>query len=65
MIHLIGGLPVVGHSGVLLLRRGELFVDRAEFLPQLVYRRRGRAGFAGSLYLAKKRWQMTHAIRAR
>ena len=49
MIYFNAGLPVAGHTADFFLRRGELFVDRAEFLPQLEYRRRRRAGLAGSL----------------
>ena len=45
MTHLNGSLPVVGHSDDLFLGRGELFVDRAAFLPQLVYRSRQRIRF--------------------
>ena len=40
MIHLNGGLPVVGRRGDLVVRRSELFVDCAKFLLQLVYRHR-------------------------
>ena len=49
MIYFNDGFPVAGHTADFLLRRGEFFVDRAEFLPQLVYRRRRRVGLAGSL----------------
>ena len=48
-LHLIippdGGPKFAGHSGDLLLRRGVFFVNCAESLPQLLYRRRRRVGF--------------------
>ena len=40
VIHFNGGLQVVGRRDDLVVRRSELFVDCAEFLLQLVYRRR-------------------------
>ena len=49
MAHLNSCLPVVGHSGDLFLRRGELFLDRTDFLTQLVHRNRRRIEFSVSL----------------
>ena len=60
-----GGPQFAGHSGDLLLRRGVFFVNCAESLPQLLYRRRRRVGFHEELVARELTLTMTQATCAR